>query len=57
MKARITGAVPSGRRVSELPLLSSKVYISFSTMSVLSPMERQKSSVFSTTGTRISENP
>ncbi len=57
MKARITGAVPSGRRVREVPPLSVKVYISFSTMSVASPIERQKSSVFSTTGTRISLKP
>ncbi len=57
MNERITGAVPSGRNVNELPLLSAKVYISFSTMSVVSPIERQNSSVFSITGTRISEKP
>ncbi len=37
--------------------LSTKEYISFSTISVASPMERQNSSVFSRIGTLISEKP
>ena len=51
--ARTQEAVPSGRRVSESPLRSAKVYISFSTMSVTSPMERLNRSVNSTIGMRI----
>ncbi len=51
--ARTQLAVPSGRRVRESPLRSSKVYISFSTISVTSPMERLNSSVASTIGMRI----
>jgi hypothetical protein len=35
------------------PFRSLKVYISFSTMSVTSPIERTNSSVFSTSGMRI----
>ncbi len=54
MAARTMPAVTSGRSVRLSPPLSLKVYISFSTMSVNSPMERLKSSVCSTTGTRIS---
>ncbi len=53
----MTPAVPSGRMVTLFPPLSEKVYISFSTMSLVSPMEREKSSVFSMIGTRISEKP
>jgi hypothetical protein len=54
MAARTQLAVPSGRRLRLSPLLSGKLYISFSTMSVTSPMERLKSSVTSTRGVRIS---
>ena len=43
-------AVPSGRSVSERPPLSSKVNISFWTMSVDSPTPRANSSVSSKTG-------
>src|SRR5512147_1723845 len=57
MKARTTPAVPSGRSVIFFPSRSSKVYISFSTMSVEAPMLLAKSSVYSKTGTRISEKP
>ncbi|MNG20636.1 hypothetical protein D3C84_1049080 [compost metagenome] len=47
-------AVPSGRSVSESPFrLSVKEYISFSTMSVTSPMERTNSGVLSTIGVRM----
>ena len=52
--ARTQPAVPSGRRVRLSPLRSVKVYISFSTMSVTSPMDRAKSSVRSTMGSRTS---
>ncbi len=45
--ARAAPAVPSGRRVSASPWCS-KEYISFSTMSVTSPMARTKSGVGST---------
>ena len=54
MAARTTLAVHSGRSVRLSPLRSSKVYISFSTMSVTSPIERRNSSVRSTMGGRIS---
>jgi hypothetical protein len=57
MKARSTPAVASGRMVRERPLRSAKVYISFCTTSVSSPMERAKSSVFSRMGTRTSWQP
>ena len=47
-------AVASGRSVSDSPFsLSSNVYISFSTMSVTSPMPRTKSAVVSTIGMRM----
>ena len=57
MTLRTTEAVPSGRSVIERPPLSSKVYISFWTMSVVSPTPRRKSSVCSKAGKRISEKP
>ena len=57
MHARTIPAVASGRNVIDIPLRSSKVYISFSTMSVTSPIERLNNSVRSTTGTRISWYP
>ena len=50
-------AVPSGRRVRLLPPRSVKVYISFSTISVVSPTPRAKSSVCSKRGRCTSENP
>ncbi len=50
--ARTTPAVASGRSVTLSPFRSSNVYISFSTMSVSSPIERLKSSVRSSTGRR-----
>ena len=43
--------------ISEEPFRSAKVYISFSTMSVASPIERTKSPVFSRIGTLISAKP
>ena len=43
-------AVSSGRRVSERPPRSSKVYISFVTTSVDSPTPRAKTAVSSKTG-------
>ena len=55
--ARTAPAVPSGRRVIERPPLSSKVYICFSTTSVVSPTPRKNSSVCSNTGVRTSRNP
>ena len=45
-----TGAVPSGRSVSERPLPSVSVYISFCTMSVEEPTPRANSSVASNVG-------
>jgi hypothetical protein len=52
--ARTTPAVFSGRSVRCSPLsASSKEYISFSTMSVTSPIPRRKSAVCSTIGVRI----
>ena len=54
MAARTMPAVASGRSVRLSPPWSVKVYISFSTTSVYSPMARLNSSVCSTTGTRIS---
>jgi len=53
----MTEAVASGRIVRDSSPRSTKVYISFSTMSVVSPMERLKSSVFSRMGRTISRNP
>ena len=44
-------AVNSGRSVSESPPRSAKVYISFDTTSVVSPIERANTSVASNTGT------
>ncbi len=57
MKARITGAVPSGLRVMDLPPLSSKVYISFWTMSVSFPTLLSNNSVASKMGVLISTKP
>ena len=54
MKARTAPAVPSGLRVMERWPLSSKVYISFCTTSVVSPTPRWNSSVCSKMGVRIS---
>ena len=54
MTARTIPAVASGRRVIDEPSRSSKVYISFETMSVSAPMPRANSSVSSKTGVRIS---
>lgn len=50
-------AVASGRNVTSSPFLSGKVYISFSTISVSSPILRLKSSVRSIMGIRISLKP
>ncbi len=44
-------AVNSGRSVIRSPPRSGKVYISFETTSVVSPIERAKTSVASNTGT------
>jgi hypothetical protein len=53
MIARTTPAVSSGRSVSGSPFIAStKEYISFSTMSVTSPMPRTNSAVGSTIGVR-----
>ena len=53
-----TPAVPSGRRVTVLPLPpSGKVYISLLTTSVSAPIARQNSSVCSITGVETSSNP
>jgi hypothetical protein len=49
----MTGAVPSGRRVSERSPASVKVYISFWTMSVDAPTPRANRSVCSKTGVSI----
>ena len=51
--AHFPAAGASGRKVTIEPLRSSKVYISFCTMSVVSPIERLKSSVRSIAGIRI----
>jgi hypothetical protein len=48
--ARTTGAVPSGRSVSERPPRSTKVYISLDTTSLDSPEVRVNSSVCSNVG-------
>jgi len=54
MHARTMPAVNSGRMVSCSSLSASvKEYISFSTMSVTSPMPRVKSRVSSSTGVRM----
>jgi hypothetical protein len=53
MYARATGAVASGRNVSERSPRSVKVYISFWTMSEPSPEVRVKSSVSSKIGVVI----
>ena len=53
----MTPAVASGLRVMLLPALSLKVYISFSTMSVVSPTPRENNSVCSKIGRCISLNP
>jgi hypothetical protein len=51
--ARTVEAVASGRSVSASPFSSStKLYISFSTMSVASPMARRNSAVGSSNGVR-----
>ncbi len=50
-------AVNSGRRVTESPLRSSKLYISFDTTSVVSPSERAKTAVGSITGTSTRPKP
>src|SRR3954447_11121910 len=50
MYARATGAVPSGRSVSERPPWSSKANISFWTLSVVSPTPRANSSAASKAG-------
>ena len=52
--ARTIPAVASGRSVKDPPSRSSKVYISFETMSVSCPMLRANSSVGSKIGVRIS---
>ena len=57
MAARTSTAVISGRSVRLSPPRSWKVYISFSTMSVNSPIDRLNSSVCSTIGTRTSWYP
>jgi hypothetical protein len=57
MYARQTAGVPSGFRVRLLPPRSSKVYISFWTMSVYSPVPRLKSPVSSNVGVSIRSNP
>ena len=49
-QGQLIGAVPSGRSVSERPLRSSNVYISFWTTSEPAPDVRAKSSVSSKTG-------
>src|SRR5690348_12285428 len=55
--ARHTPAVPSGRRVSERPPWSSKVNISFCTMSVVSPTPRANRSVASKIGVSMKPKP
>ena len=57
MTARITPAVPSGRRVIERPPRSSNVYISLETTSVDSPTPRVNNSVSSKTGNSINSYP
>ena len=54
MTARTMPAVASGRSVNDEPSRSSKVYISFDTMSVSAPMPRAKSWVSSKIGVRTS---
>ena len=55
--ARITDAVASGRRVRYSFPRSRNVYISFSTMSVVSPIPLANNSVFSSMGILISRIP
>ena len=55
--ARTTPGVPSGRMASWRWPASSNVYISFCTMSVVSPVDLTNSSFCSTVGRRSSENP
>ena len=55
--ARTTGAVPSGRRLSDRPEPSWKVYISFRTTSVLVPTPRTNTSVSSKVGVTIRPYP
>ena len=50
MEARAIPAVNSGRRERDSPPRSSKLYISLETISVVSPIERANTSVFSNTG-------
>ncbi len=58
MTARTTLAVPSGRSDRASPFIESvNEYISFSTMSVTSPMARLNSAVFSTMGVTILAKP
>ena len=57
MTARITPAVPSGRRVTDRPPRSAKVYISLETTSVDSPTPRANSAVSSNSGSSIGEYP
>ncbi len=54
MMARATDGVYSGRRVTDRPPLSVKVYISLVTMSEVWPVPFSKSSVGSMTGARSS---
>ena len=54
MAARTVEAVASGRSVRLSPFNSStKLYISFSTISVASPIARRKSAVCSSSGVRM----
>ena len=57
MYARTTDAVPSGRSVSRSPPRSSNVYVSFSTMSVTSPMPRANTRASSNCGVSIRPYP
>src|SRR5215471_15467838 len=57
MYARQTLAVASGRKLVELSSRSSKLYISFETMSVSPPTARANNSVGSKMGGRISPKP
>ena len=57
MKALTVGAVPSGFKVILLSPLSLKVYISFCTISVVSPTPLKNNSVCSNIGVLISLTP
>jgi hypothetical protein len=57
MTDRMTPAVPSGRRVTDRPPRSAKVYISLDTTSVDSPTPRANSAVSSNTGSSIGPYP